>query len=117
MAIPFWADEHSFASYFDAHQGYKVLTHGPMATQSPVGRERWVGSLGDRWVGQWVGGLVCWVGESVSWLVGEFVGWLVGWLVGRWVGWLVSWSGFFELRRRNGRNRLGSLGLLELVGH
>jgi hypothetical protein len=25
--IPFLGDEHPFTSYFDVHQGYKVLTH------------------------------------------------------------------------------------------
>jgi len=28
----FWGDEHPFTSYFDVHQGYKVLTHCHMST-------------------------------------------------------------------------------------
>jgi hypothetical protein len=27
LLIPFLGDEHPFTSYFDVHQGYKVLTH------------------------------------------------------------------------------------------
>ena len=27
LYIPFLGDEHPFTSYFDVHQGYKVLTH------------------------------------------------------------------------------------------
>jgi len=27
LLIPFLGDEHPFSSYFDVHQGYKVLTH------------------------------------------------------------------------------------------
>ena len=27
LLIPFLVDEHPFTSYFDVHQGYKVLTH------------------------------------------------------------------------------------------
>jgi len=30
LYIPFLGDEHPFTSYFDVHQGYKVLTHSHM---------------------------------------------------------------------------------------
>ena len=30
LYIPFLGDEHPFTSYFDVHQGYKVLTHCQM---------------------------------------------------------------------------------------
>ena len=28
---PFWVDEHPFATYFDVHLGYRVLTHSQFA--------------------------------------------------------------------------------------
>ena len=31
LLIPFLGDEHPFTSYFDVHQGYKVLTHCHMS--------------------------------------------------------------------------------------
>ena len=32
ILIPFYGDEHPFTSYFDVHQGYKVLTHCHVGT-------------------------------------------------------------------------------------
>jgi hypothetical protein len=33
--IPFLGDEHPFTSYFDVHQGYKVLTHPHITIVDP----------------------------------------------------------------------------------
>ena len=48
---------------------------------------RWVGG---GWVGEWVGGLGCWVCGSLlgAGVVGWLDGWMGGWLAG-WVGGLV----------------------------
>ena len=44
----FGVDEHPFATYFDVHQGYRVLTHSHMSQNSfsvdmPCGRARLLG--------------------------------------------------------------------------
>jgi len=36
LYIPFLGDEHPFTSYFDVHQGYKVLTHPQIITYFDV---------------------------------------------------------------------------------
>ena len=35
LYIPFLGDEHPFTSYFDVHQGYKVLTHCQFEMEPP----------------------------------------------------------------------------------
>ena len=44
--LHFGVDEHPFATYFDVHQGYRVLTHSQMATFSEGGN--WVNAKGLR---------------------------------------------------------------------
>jgi hypothetical protein len=36
LLIPFLGDEHPFTSYFDVHQGYKVLTHCHIDVEFPL---------------------------------------------------------------------------------
>ena len=38
MRLHFGLDEHPFATYFDVHQGYRILTHSPMVVifQQPL---------------------------------------------------------------------------------
>jgi len=38
LYIPFLGDEHPFTSYFDVHQGDRVLTHAHLSFQGFAGR-------------------------------------------------------------------------------
>jgi len=50
LYIPFLGDEHPFTSYFDVHQGYKVLTHCHVSGEIPIFSSLLMGEPSGFWI-------------------------------------------------------------------